>query len=420
MTGAQAAIREPDYEAAKRLAADPDARVRARLAARDDVRPEILFFLANDGSADVRREIAANAATPAQADALLSRDDDPDVRASLAGKIARALPDLSPEGHLRVGKLVARTLATLARDEIAKVRAALADALKDVVNAPGDVIRTLARDPELTVCEPVLRFSPLLDDAALLELVAHHRGGLAVAAIAKRDRLGAGVSDAIAAGEDEAAVAALLANRSAQIREETLDRIVEAAPRRQAWHAPLADRPSLSARIVQKMTSFVADALLQRLEARADLDPRTRSSVASALRERLGLKAAADAPARAEQETRRTPDQVMRDVRALYEGGALGEDVVLEALLRGDRPFVRAALVVLSGHSDDVVDRITTSRSARGMVGLAWRAGLSPRLALQLQLRYGAIAPAQALAPRDGGWPLTEDEMAWHLAFFAG
>ena len=58
------------------------------------------------------------------------------------------------------------------------------------------------------------------------------------------------------------------------------------------------------------------------------------------------------------------------------------------------------------------------SRSAKGMVALAWRARLGPRLAYQLQLRMGGLSPRQALAPRNGEWPLTADEMVWHLEFF--
>jgi uncharacterized protein (DUF2336 family) len=415
---AQTKLHDLDYDAAKTLAADPDERVRAQVAARSDVQPEILFFLANDGSSEVRREIAANAATPAQADALLSRDGDPKVRASLAAKIARVLPDHSPEHQLRAGKLIAKTLATLARDEIANVRAVLADALKHVANAPPDIVKMLARDPELTVCEPVLRFSPLLGDAELIELVQHHRGSLAVTAIARRDGLGAGVSDAIVAIEDEAAVAALLANQSAQIREETLDRIVDAAPRRISWHAPLVDRPSLPPHIVQRMTGFVAESLLERLEARSYLDPQTRKTVATAVRQRLALKV--EPEPQAELSTRRTQDQAMRDARALHSGGALNEASVQQAVLDRDRPFVRASLVVLSGLSEEVVDRIVTSRSARGLVGLCWKAGLTPRLALQIQLHVGAITPQHALAPRDGDWPMTSDEMEWHIAFFGG
>ncbi|NQU72296.1 MAG: hypothetical protein HQ514_17215, partial [Rhodospirillales bacterium] len=57
-----------DYDEAKGMAADKKASVRRKLAKRDDVQPELLYFLANDADPEIRREIAANTATPVQAD----------------------------------------------------------------------------------------------------------------------------------------------------------------------------------------------------------------------------------------------------------------------------------------------------------------------------------------------------------------
>ena len=48
------------YEQEKALASQPDVSLRTELAAREDVRPEILYFLADDKSKMVRREIARN------------------------------------------------------------------------------------------------------------------------------------------------------------------------------------------------------------------------------------------------------------------------------------------------------------------------------------------------------------------------
>jgi hypothetical protein len=79
---------------------------------------------------------------------------------------------------------------------------------------------------------------------------------------------------------------------------------------------------------------------------------------------------------------------------------------------------VRAAVAALAHTEPETFDRVVSGRSAKGMVALAWRARLGPRLAYQLQLRMGGLSPRQALAPRNGDWPLTADEMVWHLEFF--
>jgi hypothetical protein len=83
-------LRKPlSYDEEKELARHGDVKVRTRLAARDDVRPEILYYLAEDPDPAVRRKIAANAKTPRHADLILARDADETVRGDLAEKIAR-------------------------------------------------------------------------------------------------------------------------------------------------------------------------------------------------------------------------------------------------------------------------------------------------------------------------------------------
>ena len=46
---------EISYDEAKKLARAKDPRVRQELAEREDIRPEILYFLAEDKRAEVRR-----------------------------------------------------------------------------------------------------------------------------------------------------------------------------------------------------------------------------------------------------------------------------------------------------------------------------------------------------------------------------
>jgi hypothetical protein len=103
----------------------------------------------------------------------------------------------------------------------------------------------------------------------------------------------------------------------------------------------------------------------------------------------------------------------------LKAAGKLDESAVVAALDEGRRPFVRAALTALSGLPEGIVDKIMSAHSAKGIVALTWKAGLTPRLATQVQLRVGGISPNQLLPARGGSdWPLTPDEMTWHLEFF--
>ncbi len=397
------------YEESKRLLDDPDPAVRAQLAGRSDVRPEVLYFLAGDDSADVRRQVASNRRSPAQADFLLARDEDQEVRSDLVGKVARLLPELNDHGQKQAQHFVVDTLEILARDQTIRVRRVLAETLKDMAVAPPAVIRSLAEDVEDVVACPVLQFSPLLDDQDLLDIIDRGSVSGKLEAISRRQSLAEPVADAIAATEDVPAIAALLSNESAQIREETLDRLVEQAPTVMAWHEPLVERSGLPTHAIRKLAGFVAETLVGRLQARADLDEATAELVAQELRRRL--ERADVGP--------ETEDALAEKVAAMHAAGKLTEEALLEAVTLGERSFMRHALARLAGLTPQVVEKVLLAGSAKAQISLVWKSGLTMRFAAQLQMRMGGISPEQTLRPRkNGSFPLSEKEMGWQLSMF--
>jgi len=404
-----------DYETQKELAQSLKPADRRRLAENTSARPEVLYYLAADADQSVRAAVAGNEATPVQADLLLARDRSDAVRVDLAAKIARLVPGLSDEAHERLRKMTYDVLEILVRDQVIRVRQVIAETLKDVADAPPAIIRMLARDCEIVVAGPVLQFSPLLSDEELLAIIAETPIPGALAAIARRAGVDASITDAIGGSLDVDAVTALLANPSAQIREETLDRLVDQAPSVAAWHRPLVERPRLSPSIARKLAAFVAEHLLRRLSERRDLDPATAREVAAAVRQRIAEETGAPPAAPA-----KPVDEALTRARRLKQEGKLDETAVLRALGH-DRGFVRAALAVLSELPLEVVDRVLGAHSPKGVTALAWKSGFAMRAAHKLQLQFGQIAPTAALKPReDGGYPLSAEAMEWQLDFFRG
>lgn len=406
------------YEGSKAQIQSGDWQARAEIARHPDSKPEILYYLAEDESAEVRAEVAANRSTPYQADVLLSQDRDEEVRAGLAHKVARVLPDLGPNDRKRAEAYVTKVLETLARDEAVRVRQVLADTVKTLSAVPPGVVQSLARDEELVVSAPVLEFSPLLSEA---DLVAIIDGGCAsgqLQAISRRRGLSAPVADAIVAVDDEPAVTSLLGNESAQIREETLDQLVERARKVSAWHAPLVTRPLLPMPAVRKLATFVADRLLEQLESRRDLDRKTVKSLAKEVKKRLAAgPKEEDAP---EPEPPESEPEVtsFEELCELEDKGELTEDLIALRLGAGDRDFVRTALAVKADLGEVTVGKVVSAQSAKGMVALTWKAGLSPEFCVQLQTRLGGVAPPDVLRPRSGRYPLNEEEMNWQIELF--
>lgn len=408
-----------DYEEARELASHEDVEVRKALAARQDVEPEILFFLSEDESPEVRRTVAANAAAPRQTHAVLANDSDDDVRYGLAEKLARLTPDLSDDERHSLRHSIHDALHVLARDQMTRVRRILSEILKDVAGAPPEVIKRLAIDSSIEVAGPVLEFSPLLTDEDLIEIIEAGtvKGGLS--AISRRRHVTEGVSEAIVVTNDEEAIADLLGNKTAQIREQTLDDLIDRADKFELWHAPLVSRSKLPCGAEIRLARFVADNLLKKLTERDGLDDKTLKAVKSMVRHRLKTgDMDGNVPTAGSLEFLNV-DPPVRVVDRLMAAGRLDHNVISRALHSGDYSFVLAALTVRSELPMEAVRAIFSTHSAKGIVAAVWKAGLPMEVAVQVQRRMAGISPDEFLEGKTvNKFPLNEDEMEWQLSYY--
>lgn len=374
-----------------------------KLAASTDAGEDVLHYLAENGATATRRSVAANPAASPKSNRLLADDADDSVRGELAQKIGRLFPGLldCEQKHLR--DLTIATLERLARDEVASVRAVLAEEIKHHDCVPQNIIKQLASDIEPAVSIPVLEFSPLLGDRDLIEIVVASRASSVLSAIARRKKLSVKVTDAVAATFDISAVSALLANTDATIRTKTLDRIISQAAEVAEWHSPLVVRADLSKNAIRRLASFVASALIDRLAARDGLDEATRKHLKHKCDERRDAELMSEAD----------------EVDAARQAGTLDEAFVAKAVESCRKESVIRALTVLAKADETVVRLILDSKSAKAATALVWRAGLSMRVAFKLQTQVMRLT-GPALLPARGGvdFPLTEEEMRWHLGYF--
>ena len=392
-----------------------DEAARVRLGARAETGADVLVDLVRDPSVTVRAAVALNAAAPVQVNDALRRDQDERVRILLARKLAALVPGLSAIDQAALYQETWDTLKALVSDEAARVRAVIAEAVKELRDAPPELIRRLAADTDTSVCEPIIRLSPLLTADDLVTLVAMAPSAGTVLAVARRADLEPAVSDAIGRTADAAAIRALLANTSAQIREATLDALVARSVDHPDWHEPLVRRPSLPPRAARALSEIVATHLLAELASRADLAPGLAVELRQRLMERLPPPTPEPAvPADA------TGEEALARARALATRGELVEEVVLAAARRGETRFSAALLAVAAGTPVSVVDRASSLRSAKGLVSLVWKAGLTMRVAVALQILLARLAPDAVLTAGAGGcFPLAVEEMRWQLEFLA-
>ncbi|HXC54308.1 MAG TPA: DUF2336 domain-containing protein [Rhizomicrobium sp.] len=380
------------------------------LAGRTDAGAEVLHYLAENGAPATRRAVAANMAAAAHTNRRLADDDDDDVRVELARKIARLMPNLSAEESAHVHDLTVETLERLARDQVSRVRRVLAEEIKSLDCIPKFIVLTLVRDVETLVAAPILEYSPLLSDTDLMEVIATAKAEEVLAAVARRKPLNADVAEAIASSLDIPAIAALLANSDAAIREKTLDDIAAEAEKIQSWHVPLVLRADLSKRAIWRIASFVGASLIEQLVTRYGLDEDTKHQLSKELRARLQQDAKPESSA---------SDLALRDVAAARACGKLDEAFVDAAANAGQRDTVILALSALGQVPEATVRKIFQSRSAKPVTALVWHARLSMRVAFKIQSFVMKLSASELLPARSGvHFPMTEDEMRWHLGYF--
>ncbi|RJF81850.1 DUF2336 domain-containing protein [Azospirillum cavernae] len=330
---------------------------------------------------------------------------DASVRASLAQKLCRLLPDLPPGGADTVTNVAVRALEQLARDHITRVREALATSIKDVACAPPTVVRSLARDVERTVAEPVLRCCAALTDEDLLDIVASAPAGWALSAIARRHRVGASLADAIAGSGDADATGVLLDNNGAVIAEATLETLVEESAHHPEWQEKLARRPALPRRLAVRLADFIDLTVVEALRGRTDYDDATVAEIAAATRRRIDWADAAD-----------SGDSPERRAVRLHRQGKLNETALGDALSWNETGFVHTALTLRARVAPEVVERILTAQDPHAVTALVWRAGFSMRCAMQIQARAAGINPRAMLNARQGrAFPLSAADMTRHL-----
>ncbi len=410
------------YEQARDLLDHPEVEVRRALAERGDLEPEILFFLARDSDTVVRRSIAANAATPDKASLLLAADDDADVRSDLAQRLGGILPGLSGDEQEKAWRTIHQVLILLARDQLPRVRRALSEALKTVPNAPHDVVFTLATDTEATVATPVLEFSPVLTDEDLQAVIQASPLTAQLVAISRRINVGEEVSNAIVGSGNVDAITALLNNKSAQIREETLDAIIDAAPRKVWWHEPLVHRPNLNSRAALRIAEFVAASLVQELARRADLDQDTMQTLGTLVKEKLRRDDEKTGLAPGDPIEALSQDALnlaARQVELLSRAGKLTTRAVMQMAMEGSLPMVVAALARLADLPLAAVAEVVRTASAKGMLAVGWAADFTAEETAQLQLKVARVTPEALIRPRaGGGFDATEAELEWQLDMF--
>jgi uncharacterized protein (DUF2336 family) len=244
------------------------------------------------------------------------------------------------------------------------VRRALAEVFAGCADAPPTVVHALAHD-QPDVADPILRRSPLLLDADLVEAVAGGETERQIA-IASRAQLPCSVSAALAEVGSAEACLVLLENEDAETVPFSLDRIVQRFGHLAAIRDAILSRHDLPAPTRQALVVKLSDTLAEFVTSRAWLAEDRARRITREACEKATIELAAES-----QE-----DEVRPLVSHLRESGQLNAGLILRSLLSGNVELFEEALADLAHVPLTRVVGIVHDRRGAGFRALYEKAGL--------------------------------------------
>lgn len=294
---------------------------------------------------------------------LLSEQDS-GARVEVAQKIAGAhATGAFKETELQIAEQIFRLLL---RDTEVRVRAALAEGLKNDANAPKDVIRMLASDED-SVSMPVLENSDVLTDEDLVAIVRSHGEITKNIAIANRKKVSNAVSAALVETENADVVSHLVKNAGAEISENSFQKIITDHGASEDIVTNVVQRANLPVTVVENLLSIVSETVAQELKGKYAGVSQKLEQESKKARETMTLKLL---------DTTTDPEQVQQLVDQMYESDRLSPSIILTALCRGNFTFFETSLAKIAGIPAANASKLINDKGALGFKSLYKKAGL--------------------------------------------
>lgn len=224
------------------------------------------------------------------------------------------------------------------RDTETKVRARLAENVRSNPNIPRDIVLNLVRDVE-EVALPIIECSEVLSDYDLTEIIRTSYDQSRRKAVARRKHVSARVARSLIETREEAVVHALVDNPGAEICTLGYQRIMDDFPQHQAILASMAQRESLPLTVVERLVTYVSDAIARKLEAKYQKSQTELGFEAEQMREEVTLRLVSN---------NTDVESVDKLVNQLYAFGRLSPSMIFSALCSGNMRFFEAGMARLA------------------------------------------------------------------------
>ncbi|WP_312596232.1 DUF2336 domain-containing protein [Brevundimonas sp.] len=302
-----------------------------------------------------------------------------------------------------VAPLLADIFLTLTAQAERDIRLALAERIAGADWAPPALVNMLALD-EIEIARPVITSSPLLKDADLIRLLIEATLEHQIA-VARRPRLSGDVCDAIVDRGEAVTMTALASNRTAQISEATMRRLVDQSRRVAGLRAPLTRHPRLNQDLAQELYQWVGQALRQSIGERFRIDDaRLNAAVQQSAAIAAGAPEWRAAPAGRLTENRERAEMERRLVNKLQAAGQLRPGLLVRALREQRFELFEQALAALGGFGDAQVRQAVRAPTAEPLYLACVAVGVDKAVFSSLLIEVRKLTGG---LPGDGGWTAT-------------
>ena len=275
------------------------------------------------------------------------RNGDPKRRAEAARRIA----DLFLQGaaHFQPDhvELFDGVLVDLVPHSELAVRAALAERLSVLANAPRGLVGQLAREDEISIAGPLLRRSPVLDEKALIE-IARMKGQGHLLAMAERPALSPDLTDVIVRRGDREVVRRAAGNAGALFSQTGYSTLIKRAGQDAVLTLAVGQRADLSEQRLKDLLAGSIDIVRRRLFEVAK--PDKKAAINQAMVEIIG--------APKQSEIRRDFAPAQRAILSLHHAGELNEAALLGFAKAHKYEECVAALSAMSAARIATIDRL--------------------------------------------------------------
>lgn len=263
-------------------------------------------------------------------------------------------------------------------------RAALADRLKSVQNAPLGVIRTLAMDDDISVAGPVLAESPRIDNASLVE-TARTKSQPHLMAISARKELAETVTDVLVERGDREVALTVARNRGARFSETGYLRLVRRSQGDDELARTVGSRPEIPRQLFLRLLTTASQNVRATLQAaHPEIAAHVESvvdKVATDIQRQAVMSHDYTAARGLIENMRRANNLTERDIDAFARAGKFEETAVALAAM-GDLPLTLVERAM-------ILDREETILLVAKAIGLSWA---TTRAILMLCAGRGGLA----------------------------